>query len=253
MRLAMIVEYHGSGYSGFQYQKNAPTVQQQIEKAIYDLTARRVRIKAAGRTDAGVHALGQVVAFDTDANYTADAFLNALNARLPQDIAVKEAHRVRADFDPRRDAISRLYRYTLLVSKVRSPMWRHWSHRARSFLDLDSMREAASLMVGTRDFANFGGPMENPDSSTIRRIYRIDLNPDGVFIHIEVEGNAFLPRQVRRMAGALVDVGAGRLKIEDIRKQISRAEDAPVARSLPPQGLCLVRVKYADFPPRHEE
>lgn len=253
MRLAMIVEYHGRGYSGFQYQENAPTVQQQIEKAIRSLTGHPVRIKAAGRTDTGVHALGQVVAFDTDTDYSPDTFLNALNARLPQDIAVRKAHRVRPDFDPRRDAISRLYRYTLLVSKVRSPVWRHSSHQVRPPLDLDSMREAASLMVGMHDFASFGGSLEDPEASTVRRIYRIDLRPDGAFIQVEIEGNAFLPRQVRRMMGALTDVGAGRLKLEDIRKQISRAEDAPIARSLPPQGLCLVSVKYADFPPRYEE
>ena len=253
MRVAMIVEYDGKGYSGFQYQENAPTVQQQIEKAIQSLTGQPIRIKAAGRTDAGVHALGQVAAFDTDADYPPDTFLNALNARLPRDIAVIEARRVRPDFDPRRDAISRLYRYTLLVSKVRSPVWRHNSHQVRPPLDLDSMREAASLMVGVHDFANFGGPLERSEASTTRRIYGIDLRPDGAFIQVEIEGNAFLPRQVRRMAGALTDVGAGRLELEDVRKQISRAEDAPVARSLPPRGLCLVSVKYADFPPRHEE
>ena len=253
MRLAMIVEYDGKGYSGFQYQKNAPSIQQQIEKAIESLTARTVRIKAAGRTDAGVHALGQVVAFDTDTDYPPLTFLNALNARLPQDIAIREAHRAGPDFDPRRDAISRLYRYTLLVSKVRSPLWRRSSHRVSPPPDLDLMRGAASLMVGTHDFANFGGPLEDPEASTVRRIYGIDLKAGGAFIQVEIEGNAFLPRQVRRMVGALTDVGAGRLKLEDIRKQISRAEDAPVARSLPPQGLCLVRVKYADFPPRYEE
>ena len=253
MRVAMIVEYHGKGYSGFQYQENAPTVQQQIEKAIRSLTGQPVRIKAAGRTDAGVHALGQVVAFDTGANYSPDTFLNALNARLPQDIAVREVSRVRPDFDPRRDAISRLYRYTLLVSRVRSPVWRHNSHQVRPPLSLDTMREAAPLMVGVHDFANFGGPLERPEASTVRRIYGIDLRPDGAFIQVEIEGNAFLPRQVRRMVGALVDVGSGKLKLEDIRKQILRAEDAPVARSLPPQGLCLVSVKYADFPPRYKE
>ena len=158
MRVAMIVEYHGKGYSGFQYQENAPTVQQQIERAIRSLTGQPVRIKAAGRTDAGVHALGQVVAFDTDVNYSPDTFLNALNARLPQDIAVRETYRVRSDFDPRRDAISRLYRYTLLMSKVRSPVWRHNSHQVRPPLSLDTMREAASLMVGVHDFANFRRP-----------------------------------------------------------------------------------------------
>ena len=253
MRLAMIVEYDGKGYSGFQYQKNAPSVQQQIEKAIESLTAQPVRIKAAGRTDAGVHALGQVIAFDTSANYPSDTFLNALNARLPQDIAVREAHRVRPDFDPRRDAISRLYRYTLLVSRVRSPLWRSSSHRVNPPPDLDSMREAASLMVGTHDFANFGGQLVSAEASTVRRIYGIDITSREAFIYVEVEGNAFLPRQVRRMVGALTDVGVGRLRLEDVRRQISRAEDAPVARSLPPQGLCLVRVKYADFPPRYEE
>jgi tRNA pseudouridine38-40 synthase len=253
MRLAMIVEYHGMGYSGFQYQKNAPTVQQQIEKSIESLTAQPVRIRGAGRTDAGVHALGQVVAFDTSANYTPKTFLNALNARLPQDIAVKEVYRARPDFDPRRDAISRLYRYTLLVSDVRSPIWKESTHRVRASVDLDAMREAAAQMVGVHDFAKFGSPLDDPEAGTVRRIFRIDLNPREPFICVEVEGNAFLPRQVRRMVGALVDVGAGRLTTEDIKKQISRAEDAPVARSLPPQGLCLVRVKYADFPPRNEE
>jgi tRNA pseudouridine38-40 synthase len=253
MRLAMIVEYHGMGYSGFQYQKNAPTVQQQIEKAIQSLTAQPVRIKAAGRTDAGVHALGQVIAFDTSANYGPATFLNALNARLPQDIAVTEVYHAPPDFDPRRDAISRLYRYTLLVSKVRSPVWRYSAHRVSAPPDLDSMREAASLMVGSHDFANFGSPLEDPEASTVRRIYGIVLKTHESFIDVEVEGNAFLPRQVRRMVGALVDVGSGRLKTEDIRKQVLRVEDAPVARSLPPQGLCLVKVNYADFPPRYEE
>ena len=253
MRLAMIVEYHGKGYSGFQYQKNAPSVQQQIEKSIESLTGQPVRIKAAGRTDAGVHALGQVVAFDTSANYTPETFLNALNARLPQDIAIKDVYRVSSDFDPRRDAISRLYRYTLLVSRVRSPMWRDSTHMVRAPLDLDAMREAALPMVGDHDFANFGSPLDDPEASTVRSIFGIDLNSRNPFVIVEVEGNAFLPRQVRRMVGALVDVGAGRLTIEDIEKQISRTEYAPVARSLPPQGLCLVRVKYADFPPRDEE
>ena len=253
MRVAMVVEYHGKGYSGFQYQNNAPTVQQQIEKAIQALTAESVRIKAAGRTDTGVHALGQVVAFDTNATYSPRVFLSALNARLPQDIAVREAYRVRSDFDPRRDAISRLYRYTLLVSRIRSPVWRESSHLAKPPLDLDSMREAAALMVGLHDFGNFGGPLENPEASSIRHIYRVNLATAKPFIYVDVEGNAFLPRQVRRMVGALVDVGTGRLDIADIGKQISRAKNAPIARSLPPQGLCLVKVKYADFPPRYEE
>ena len=250
MRLALIVEYDGTEYSGFQYQKNARTVQEEIEKAIESLTGESVRIKAAGRTDAGVHAMGQVVAFDTEATYDPGTVMRALNARLPHDIAVRSAHRAKPGFDPRRDATSRLYRYTLLVSGTRSPLMRRSAHRIHLTPDLDSMRAAAAHMEGTNDFANFGGALEDPEASTVRRVDRIDLKSDGPpqRITIDVEGSAFLPHQVRRMAGALVDVGTGRLTVSDVEKQISMAGDAPPARALPPQGLCLIRVKYEDGP-----
>ena len=248
MRLAMIVEYDGTQYSGFQYQKNARTIQEEIEKAIESLTGEAVRIKAAGRTDAGVHAMGQVVAFDTGASYDPGTVLRALNARLPQEIAVRSAHRVKPEFDPRRDAVSRLYRYTILVSGVRSPLMRRTAHRLQRPPDLDSMRAAAVHMEGTNDFANFGGALEDPEASTIRRVDRIELVSDGSLLKIDIEGSAFLPHQVRRMAGALVDVGMGRLTESDVARQISMVGDAPPARALPPQGLCLVRVKYIDSP-----
>ncbi|MCE2458312.1 MAG: tRNA pseudouridine(38-40) synthase TruA [Dehalococcoidia bacterium] len=250
MRLALIVEYDGTEYSGFQYQKNARTVQEEIEKAIESLTGEAVRIKAAGRTDAGVHAMGQVVAFDTEATYDPGTVMRALNARLPHDIAVRSAHRAKPGFDPRRDATSRLYRYTLLVSGTRSPLMRRYAHRIHLTPDLDSMRAAAAHMEGTNDFANFGGALEDPEASTVRRVDRIDLESDGPprQVTIDVEGSAFLPHQVRRMAGALVDVGTGRLTVSDVEKQISMAGDAPPARALPPQGLCLIRVKYEDGP-----
>ena len=248
MRLAMIVEYDGTQYSGFQYQKNARTIQEEIEKAIESLTGEAVRIKAAGRTDAGVHAMGQVVAFETGASYDPGTVLRALNARLPQEIAVRSVHRVKPEFDPRRDAVSRLYRYTILVSGVRSPLMRRTAHRLRHPPDLDSMRAAAVHMQGTNDFANFGGALEDPEASTIRRVDRIELVSDGSLLKIDIEGSAFLPHQVRRMAGALVDVGMGRLTESDVARQISMVGDAPPARALPPQGLCLVRVKYIDSP-----
>ena len=250
MRLALIVEYDGTEYSGFQYQKNARTVQEEIEKAIQSLTGEAVRIKAAGRTDAGVHAMGQVVAFDTDATYDPGTVMRALNARLPQDIAVRSSRRTKPEFDPRRDATRRLYRYTMLVSDTRSPLMRRTAHRVRQQPDLDSMRAAAAHMEGVHDFANFGGALEDPEASTVRRVDRIDLESDGPpwRVTIDVEGNAFLPHQVRRMAGALVDVGTGRLTVNDGKKQISLAGDAPPARALPPQGLCLIRVNYPSPP-----
>ena len=248
MRLALIVEYDGTEYSGFQYQKNARTVQEEIEKAIESLTGEPVRIKAAGRTDAGVHAMGQVVAFDTEATYDPGTVLRALNARLPHDIAVRSARRAKPEFDPRRDATSRLYRYTLLVSATRSPLMRRTSHRVHQQPDLDFMRAAAAHMEGIHDFSKFGGALEDPEASTVRRVDRIYLESDSPpqRLTIDVEGNAFLPHQVRRMAGALVDVGTGRLTVSDVEKQISLAGDAPPARALPPQGLCLIRVRYQE-------
>ena len=246
MRLALTIEYDGTDYSGFQYQKNAPSVQQQLENAIQSLTGSAVRIKAAGRTDAGVHALGQVVAFDTDAPYDPETVMRALNARLPDDIAVKSATVAPDDFDPRRRASARVYRYALLASETRSPLLRRSAHRLPRMPDADAMRTAARLMVGVHDFANFGGRLADPAASTVRRVDRVDVKTAGDIIRIEVEGSAFLPRQVRRMAGALVDVGQGRLTLQDVEMQVSRADGAPAARALPALGLCLVSVKYEE-------
>ena len=253
MRLAMIVEYDGTDYSGFQHQNNAQTVQEQIENSIESLTAERVRIKAAGRTDAGVHAMGQVAAFDTNCPYPPDTVRNALNARLPDDIAVKSVYKVRPDFDPRRDAVSRLYRYTLLLADVRSPLAKRWAHRVQGQLDVESMIRAATRMEGSHDFVNFCGPVSHPSASTIRRIDHVRLEQGSDLVRIEVKGNAFLPHQVRRMVGALVDVGIGRLTIEQIDMQISGHVDAPKVRSVPSNGLCLVQVEYVDFPPEESE
>jgi tRNA pseudouridine38-40 synthase len=253
MRLAMIVEYDGAAYSGFQHQENAPTVQQQIENSIESLTTKQVRIKAAGRTDAGVHALGQVVAFETDAPYPPETVRRALNAKLPDDIAIRSVFRVRMDFDPRRDAVSRLYRYTILVSDVRSPLARRWSLRVRGPLDMESMTQAATIMEGVHDFVNFAGPMPDPGASTVRRIHHARLERCSDIIRVEVKGNAFLPHQVRRMVGALVDVGMRKSNIKQIGLQIAGNADVPKARSVPPHGLCLVRVEYADFPPQESE
>lgn len=251
-RLAMTVEYDGTDYSGFQYQKNAPSVQSRLESAIAGLTRETVRIKAAGRTDAGVHALGQVVAFDTRTPYPPTAVRNALNARLPDDVAVKTVRDAPPGFDPRRDAISRTYRYTLLIAEVRSPLRRRAACVVKAAPDADAMRAAAALMVGTHDFSNFGTP-PNPGGSAVRQISRVDINQDGATIRIEVEGGSFLTRQVRRMAGALLDAGCGRLTIEDVKKQISGDEGAPPARAMPPMGLCLLSVRYADFSPEQDE
>ncbi len=246
MRLALTVEYDGTRYAGFQYQKNARSIQEELEKAIASLTGENARVRGAGRTDAGVHALGQVVAFDTASAHRPETVLRALNHYLPDDIAVKAAAEVGDDFDPRRSAVSRRYRYTVLNSAVRSPLKRSFSHREPSPLDSEAMARAARLYVGVHDFRRFAGRPDWPGASTVREIKESRVEKTGDTITFEVEGNAFLPHQVRRMAGALVDVGRGALTIEDIAAMLEGGPDSATARSLPARGLCLLKVKYAE-------
>jgi tRNA pseudouridine38-40 synthase len=244
VRLALIIEYDGSRYSGFQYQTNAPSVQAELEDAIERLTGERVRIAGAGRTDAGVHAAGQVVAFDTGSELSAERFIAGMNFHLPKDVAVRSAHRVPEGFDPRRAAESRWYRYTLLNRATRSPLAERSAVVVKQPLDIGSMRTAAELMVGTHDFARFAGPLERPEASTVRAVNKIDINVDGEKINIDVEGSSFLPHQVRRMVGALVDVGRGKMTAADVASLVAGQDTGAVAHSVPPQGLSLVQVRY---------
>jgi len=249
MRLGLIVEYDGTAYSGFQYQRDSPSIQEQLEKSIAALTGEAIRIGAAGRTDAGVHALGQVVAFDTGATHPPATVLRAMNYRLPDDIVVKAAYQVPEQFDPRRDALSRLYRYTVVTGPIRSPLKRLTTTLVRERLDVNRMDRAATLYEGVHDFARFGGPLADSGASTVREVHSAGVDRKGDTIVFEVAGTAFLPHQVRRMAGALVDVGSGAITTEQLKQMIDGNESGAVSRSLPPQGLCLVEVKYADFPP----
>lgn len=250
MRLALIVEYDGTDYSGYQYQDNAPSIQGELEKAITRLTRERTRVRGAGRTDAGVHALGQVVAFDTESDYPPETFIKALNYYLPNDIAVKEAHRVSTNFNPRRMALSRLYVYSVYVGSTRSPLSRRTAYRVGEGLKLERIRRAVRHLVGVHDFAGFAGPLERPDASTVREMFEARVRSKGDIITMEIEGNAFLPHQMRRMAGALVDVGFGRLGPSEVLAILDRRPGAAIARSLPPHGLSLMRVTYANFPPK---
>lgn len=250
MRMALIIEYDGTNYHGFQYQTNAASIQEELERAIADFTGETTRVGGAGRTDAGVHAKGQVVAFDTSSAHSPDTFLRALNFHLPEDVAVKSAHGVAEEFDPRRDALTRKYRYTILNSPVRSPLLRSTTWRVREDLEVDKMQQATAFLIGSHDFARFSGPLGERRDSTVRRMDEASVVRSGDLIQFEIEGNSFLPHQVRRMAGSLVDIGKANLTLDDFREMIDGGENGAVAHSLGPQGLCLMGVTYADFPTR---
>jgi tRNA pseudouridine38-40 synthase len=194
-----------------------------------------------------------VVAFDTDAGYGPETFIGALNHFLPDDIAAKAAYEVSSDFDPRRMALSRWYRYTFYCGPTPSPLNRTTAHHVGDKLDVRRMRRAARHLVGVHDFARFCGPLERAGASTIREVFEARLSLGEDLLRFDVEGNAFLPHQVRRMAGALVAVGRGRLTPGDVKALLDKGTGKAVAHTLPPQGLCLMKVAYADFPPEGDE
>ena len=245
-KLVLVLEYEGTRYHGFQSQANASSIQDEVESALYRLTGERIRIKAAGRTDAGVHAAGQVVAFETQVPYHPDTFREGLNHYLPPDISVRAVHLVPMEFNPRRHAIKRTYRYTILNRRAPSPLWRRFAHHEPYPLDVEAMGRALKLLEGKRDFASFSGP-SGQRRSTVRHLFRTQVSQDGELITLEVEGDSFLPQQVRRMAAAVTEVGRARITLQEFGKLANCSRLGAATRVLDPQGLCLVRVKYREF------
>lgn len=246
-KLALVLEYDGTRYHGFQLQANAPTVQGQVEEAIRRFTGQKVRVKGASRTDAGAHATGQVVTVATEAPYPPETWVRALNALLPEDIKVRAAYHVPLSFDARRHATSRTYRYLILNRPTPSPLRRWTTHWVPGWLDVEAMAKAARHLMGTRDFARFTVPSYH--KSTVRRLDRWDVWREEDLVVQELEANAFLPQQVRRMAAMLVEVGRGRLPESALLDFAEGRWNLPAPPILPAQGLCLVRVNYPDFPP----
>ncbi|HZU75125.1 MAG TPA: tRNA pseudouridine(38-40) synthase TruA, partial [Dehalococcoidia bacterium] len=213
---ALKLEYDGAAFGGSQYQANARSVQGALEAALASLGLCG-RVALAGRTDAGVHAEGQVAAATLVRPWAASDLQCAINARLPEDAAVVAAAVAPEGFDPRRWAVSRRYRYRMLIGSVRSPLRRRHAWHVRYEVDEEAMRTAASALVGEHDFAAFGGRLGSAGGSTRRRMFDVALRRDGRLLELEFEATAFLPHQVRRTVGALVEVGRGRLTVEEFQ------------------------------------
>jgi len=240
-RLALVLEYDGSRYGGSQYQKNTPSIQGELEAALNKLTGENLRTAFAGRTDAGAHARGHVASFVTGSRHEPETFVRGLNHWLPADIAVQRAVEVPLDFDVRRRARSREYRYLVFNSGVPSPLLQAYTWHVKERLDVEAMREAASLLVGRHDFASFAGPVAG---STERALHRCELKGEGRLLAVYMEADAFLPHQVRRTVGALVGVGRGRQSAADLAALLQEPRPAAVGPAAPPQGLCLMKVNY---------
>jgi tRNA pseudouridine38-40 synthase len=244
-RFALLMEYDGTRFAGSQLQSNAVTVQGVLEDAIVKATEEASRVAFAGRTDAGVHARGQVAAFDTSSRLDGETLRRALNAWLPEDVAVHDVAEVAAGFDPRRDARRRWYRYVIDNGAVRPALERGRAWRVAGELDVASMASAARRLVGKRDFAAFASRLEDEVASSVRELYGFKVKKEGTSILLDVEANAFLPHQVRRMAGALVEVGRGKLRDEDYARLLD-GPPASAGPAAPAHGLYLMRVTYEE-------
>lgn len=245
-RYRATLAYDGTAYQGFQRQAGeTPTVQRAVEQSIGAVCGEAVTVIAAGRTDTGVHATGQVIAFDVNWSHAEADLLRAINANLPNDVAL-QAIRQAEGFHPRFDARARCYRYTVLEAAQHQPLWRDFAWRVREPLNVEVMNQAAAMLIGEHDFAAFGQPPQG--TNTVREVFlshwRREAEPFGARLTYEIEGTAFLQHMVRRVVGTLVEVGRGRLS-EDAFLAIFQSRDLSRVKVIaPPGGLVLVRVRY---------
>jgi len=241
MNVKLIVEYEGTRYHGWQAQASAPTIESALRAAITELTGETPTLTAAGRTDAGVHALGQVVNFKLEKPFAIDQLPGALNARLASDISVRCAELVDDSFNARYSARARHYAYRIRQALPRGAYQRQYAWGVRDVLDLDAMRSAGQRLVGQHDFAAFGRS-PRPGGHTVRRVQEIEIDAAGDWVTILVAADAFLYGMVRRIAGALVDVGRRKRTLDWIDELL--AGSARGLRLAPAQGLVQVKVEY---------
>lgn len=241
---ALIVEYEGTRYYGFQLQAKLPTIQGEIETALEKLTGEKMRVIAASRTDTGVHARGQVVSFRSGSSLPLPAFINGLNYYLPEDIAVKKAFIVDDSFDVRRHAVSREYSYYILNSLTRSPLRRGYSYRVGGYLDVEAMNQACQALRGGKDFASFVSGEEAAIKSTVRCLHKAEMDKDDDLVIIKMIANSFLRHQVRNTVGTLIKVGLGKMTVDDFHSIVEARKPGLAGPRAPARGLCLTRVNY---------
>ena len=241
-----VIEYDGTDFAGSQRQPNVRTVQGELEEVLNRLTGERIIVRFAGRTDAGVHATGQVAAFCLPAAFMGGLpgwpeLRRRLNAALPRDVRVRSVHAARPGFDPRREAAVRIYRYRIRTGGDGRPTERYRTLEIPDRLDVVAMQAAAARMVGERDFAALGS---DAHGQTVRRLIAVEVTARGSLIEVRVSGNAFLRRMVRSLVAVLIEAGRGRLDPDGVDAILDRGARALHGRAVPAVGLTLERVLY---------
>lgn len=244
-RIKLIVEYDGSGYHGFQVQNNAHTVQAELEQAISRLNGEKTAIMFAGRTDAGVHAMGQVVAFDSASSIPPDKWQFALNSSLPPDIRVLRSGLTRPDFHPRFDALHKRYCYVIYRRREGAIFYRSLALINDERLDIEAMSQACSLLMGSQDFRAFCASGSSAKTYE-RMVYHCSLEEHGPLLQFEIEANGFLYNMVRIIVGTLLNIGRGIYPARTMQDIIASRDRSQAGPTAPPQGLYLLHVTYPD-------
>jgi tRNA pseudouridine38-40 synthase len=244
-RIKLLLEYDGSNYHGFQLQKNANTIQAELEKAIYRLSGEQVAIVCAGRTDAGVHAWGQVVAFNSYSTIPGERWAYALNSQLPEDIQVLESQETSAEFNPRFDALKKCYCYLIYRQKEKATFYRHYAFCSTEPLKLEAMQEAAGILKGRQNFRCFCASGSSARTFE-REIFRCCLSEKGPYLLLHIEADGFLYNMVRIITGTLLEVGRGKYPPQYLREIIASQDRTRAGPTAPPQGLYLLQVFYPE-------
>jgi tRNA pseudouridine38-40 synthase len=248
--IKLLLSYDGSNFFGWQVQKFERTIQGELEKALGKILSHEVRVTGSGRTDAGVHAVGQVANFRTAARIECEGLRRGLNSLLPKDVRVLAVSDMPDEFDARRSALSRMYRYLIWRGRVGLPFARHYTVECIDVLDVTAMEEAGSYLLGTHDFASFAGA--GSDGSTIREMLSVSakthpmslFTQSGEIIEITIEANAFLRHMVRNIVGTLMEVGRKKRKPDELLDILGAADRSHAGPTAPARGLYLMEVKY---------
>lgn len=259
-RIMLRIAYDGTNYHGWQSQKNGVTVEQRLLEALVALLGTEIELIGASRTDAGVHAMGNVAVFDTDSHIPPEKFAVALNHYLPEDIRILHSQEVKSDFHPRHCDSIKTYEYTILAAQIEIPVFGRYSYHVYRSLDVEKMRMSAKMLKGTHDFSAFCSAGSQVKDK-VRTIYNINIkevpfsdrwgeNLSGILeggeVRIRVSGNGFLYNMVRIIAGTLIEVGQGSRAADSIREALESGDRSLAGPTAPAQGLMLLGIKYLD-------
>jgi tRNA pseudouridine38-40 synthase len=240
----IIIEYDGSRYCGWQRQNNDPTVQETIEQALLKMTGQKISVIGSGRTDAGVHAFGQVASFKCDTKLTANDFVGGLNSLTPEDIVITACEEAADEFHARFSATSKTYHYRILNRPNPAAIMRQYAWHIRKALNLDAMRIALPHLIGSHDFKAFEGA-GSPRAHTVRNVFNAGLTKeDDGYVIFEIQADGFLRHMVRNIVGALVEVGLGKISPEDMKDILDSRDRTRAPATAPAHGLFLKKVIY---------